>query len=71
MGRQTVAGFNPFTIKIATMDLFKGISKITAEDLHGVPLLNSRAFAEDKCERAGCSLGIMSSRLRAVALQCT
>ncbi len=40
MGRQAVAGFNPFTIKLATMDLFKGISKITAEDLHGAHPVN-------------------------------
>ena len=41
MGRQTVAGFNPFTIKLAPLDLFGGISRIAAEDLpEGAPPLN-------------------------------
>ena len=40
VGRQAVAGLNPFTIKIATLDLFNGTSKITAEDLSGVSPLS-------------------------------
>ena len=43
MGRQTVAGLNPFTIKLATIDLFEGISKIAAKDLYGVLPLHGHA----------------------------
>ena len=48
MGRQTVAGLNPFTIQLAPMSLFtlpeqEGISIITAKDLDGVPPLYGHA----------------------------
>ena len=36
MGRQAVAGLNPFTIQLAPLHLFKGVSTITAKHLNGV-----------------------------------
>ena len=52
MGRQTVAGLNPFTIRLAPLELFKGISKITAEDLDGAPPLSGHADVRAKEKEA-------------------